>query len=221
MASWAQGYAGLITDCPSVNPYPQWPRYYSPADVTNPTLYAVIAEILTELGSVFREDPGITWRRLTSRRNKNTFSVCVCPSSPTALRRPSPSPSSSTPASHPPPPSFPLPLRLEFFAADSHWHVGGDEPHFDCWDANPNMTAYKAQHGLSNAQLYAWFESKYAQLLVDHGKQVVGWQEIQTTAGTHPSPNTTVIEVWEGNSALAGVVYSNFDIIFDHFSRVS
>lgn len=38
MASWAQGYEGLITDCPSVNPHPEWPRYYSPADVTNPLL---------------------------------------------------------------------------------------------------------------------------------------------------------------------------------------
>ena len=53
MASWAQGYGDLITDCPSVNPYPQWPRYYSPADVTNPKLYAVIDEILTQLADVF------------------------------------------------------------------------------------------------------------------------------------------------------------------------
>jgi hexosaminidase len=29
MTSWAQGYPSLITDCPSYNPHPEWPRYYS------------------------------------------------------------------------------------------------------------------------------------------------------------------------------------------------
>lgn len=53
MSSWAQGYDDLITDCPSEDPHPQWPRYYSPADVTNPRLYAAIAEILEQLSAVF------------------------------------------------------------------------------------------------------------------------------------------------------------------------
>lgn len=53
MASWARAYDDLITDCPSENPHPEWPRYYSPADVTNPRLYEAIAEILSELGTVF------------------------------------------------------------------------------------------------------------------------------------------------------------------------
>lgn len=123
MASWAQGYEELITDCPSVNPYPQWPRYYSPADVTNPRLYAAITEILGELAAVF---------------------------------------------------------------PDSHWHVGGDEPHFACWEANANVTAFMKARNLTSTQLYATFEAKYAQLVADHGKQVVGWEEIQTTSGTHP-----------------------------------
>jgi hexosaminidase len=150
MASWAQGYEELITDCPSVNPYPQWPRYYSPADVTNPTLYAVIDEILTELAPVF---------------------------------------------------------------PDSWWHVGGDEPHFDCWDANANVSLYKAAHNLTNRQLYAWFEGQYAGLLHKHGKQPIGWQEIQTTPETTPDPASTVVEVWEGNDAVAGVVAKGFRTI--------
>ena len=50
MASWAQGYPELIADCPSVNPHPEWPRYYSPADVTSDALYKVIDEILTSIG---------------------------------------------------------------------------------------------------------------------------------------------------------------------------
>jgi hexosaminidase len=147
MASWAQGYEELITDCPTVNPYPMWPRYYSPADVTNERLYQCIEEILVELGSVF---------------------------------------------------------------TDAFWHVGGDEPHFDCWDANANVSKYKKEHDLDNYGLYAMFEGRYAALLTKHGKQVIGWQEIFSTKGTSPDKNTTVVEVWEGNAELASVVEAGF-----------
>lgn len=78
---------------------------------------------------------------------------------------------------------------------DLFWHVGGDEPHFDCWAANPNVTAYQKAHNLNNEQLYGWFEGQYAGLVSKHGKQVVGWEEIQTTASTSPDPKTTVVEV--------------------------
>jgi hexosaminidase len=147
MASWAQGYDELITDCPTVNPYPQWPRYYSPADVTNPTLYEVIDEILTELGPVF---------------------------------------------------------------PDPFWHVGGDEPHFDCWAANANVTKYMKDYHLDNEGLYAMFETRYAGLLANHSKRVVGWAEIFSVAGTAPDKNTTVIEVWQGNKELADVVQAGY-----------
>ena len=147
MASWAQGYEELITDCPSVNPYPQWPRYYSPADVTNERLYDAIDEILTQLKTIF---------------------------------------------------------------PDPFWHVGGDEPHFDCWDANANISKYMKDHGLDNYALYAMFESRYAGLLKKHSKQVVGWQEIFSTKGTTPDRNSTVVEVWEGNAELANVVEAGF-----------
>jgi hexosaminidase len=150
MASWAQGYPELIADCPSVNPYPQWPRYYSPADVTNEKLYAVIAEILAELGPIF---------------------------------------------------------------PDTSWHVGGDEPHFACWDADPAIGRYKAANGLSNEGLYSMFETRYSTLLAAHGKHTIGWEEIQTTNGTSPDPATTIVEVWEGNDAVAKVVASGFNTI--------
>lgn len=149
MASWAQGYPSLITDCPSVNPYPQWPRYYSPADVTQDSLYAAIDRILTELGGVF---------------------------------------------------------------PDPHWHVGGDEPHYDCWEANAKVSKYKTQHNLTNQGLYAMFEGKYAGLLKAHNKTTMGWDEIQTTTGTTPD-KSTVVEVWQGNSALDGVVKAGFRAI--------
>lgn len=149
MASWSLGYPSLITDCPSVNPHPEWPRYYSPADVTEPLLYEVIDTILSELADVF---------------------------------------------------------------PDPSWHIGGDEPHYDCWDANLAISKWKASHGnLTNGGLYAWFEGKYAGLLEAHNRSVIGWEEVLfnsvTPNNTHPLRlEGTVIEVWEGNDKLADVV---------------
>lgn len=56
MASWAQAYPSLITDCPTENPHPQWPTYYSPADVTNEELYEVLDEIVGSLAEVFLDE---------------------------------------------------------------------------------------------------------------------------------------------------------------------
>ena len=91
--------------------------------------------------------------------------------------------------------------------------MGGDEPHFDCWDADAKVAKYMAEKNLSNTGLYGQFEAKYAALLASHGKKVVGWEEIQTTHGTNPSRDSTVIEVWEGNDALAGVVQAGYRAI--------
>jgi len=56
MASWAQGYEELISSCPTENPHPEWPTYYSPADVTNERLYSAIEEIVSNLVSSFVDD---------------------------------------------------------------------------------------------------------------------------------------------------------------------
>jgi len=96
---------------------------------------------------------------------------------------------------------------------DVFWHVGGDEPHFACWDADANVAAYRTQHNLTNEGLYAQFEARYAALLRKHGKQTVGWEEIQQIAGTSPDPASTVVEVWEGNDVLASVVAAGFQAI--------
>ena len=152
MASWAQGYPQLITDCPNVNPYPQWPRYYSPADVTHPDVLAVLNETLTQVGPLF---------------------------------------------------------------PDPFWHVGGDEPHYDCWKANANISAYMVREGIDAEGLYARFEQRYAALLRIHEKTTIGWQEIASKTGGSAGPDATqtVVEVWQGNDALASFVEKGYSAI--------
>ena len=42
---------------------------------------------------------------------------------------------------------------------DQRWHVGGDEPHFACWQANANVSQYMKAHGIDPEGLYAKFEA--------------------------------------------------------------
>ena len=145
MASWAQGVPDIITDCPSVNPYPQWPRYYSPANPANERLYEVIETILSELHEVF---------------------------------------------------------------PDSNWHVGGDEPHEACWDANAEVRTFKLKHGnMTNDDLYVYFENRYLQILQKYNKSRIGWDEIFTIGGgIAKNDSSTIVHVWNGNEKLADVV---------------
>ena len=148
MASWAQGVPELITDCPSVNPHPEWPRYYSPADVTNEVLYDVLDELLSQLNTIF---------------------------------------------------------------VDEFFHVGGDEPHFPCWDASESVSKYKKKANMTNIQLYNYFENRYNVLLQKYNKTRQGWEEVFTLSTSNNKnensfDSSTIVHVWKGNDELANVV---------------
>ena len=70
-----------------------------------------------------------------------------------------------------------------------------------------------SENNLTGWELYSQFESKYAAMLKKHGKNVIGWQEIQTSPHTSPDPESTIVEVWEGNDALASTVADGFQSI--------
>ena len=151
MASWAQGYPSLITDCPTYNPHPEWPRYYSPADVTNEQLYKVLDVVLTELKDIF---------------------------------------------------------------VDQHWHVGGDEPHYQCWDLNEKIVNYKMKQGnWTNNQLYSYFSHRYGAIVRNHNKSRIGWDEMYTIGGKMPptpghDDDDSIVHVWTDNTKLAEVVHA-------------
>ena len=95
---------------------------------------------------------------------------------------------------------------------DELWHVGGDEPQLDCWEANDDIVAYMKAHNMTDStELYSMFENRYSKIVNKYGKKVVGWREIGTLAKLHPA--TTLINVWDGNDKLQGFLDDGYSAI--------
>lgn len=83
---------------------------------------------------------------------------------------------------------------------DPYLHVGGDEVNGVQWDASPRVAAFKLEHGLAdNAALQAHFNTRLLGILRDHGKTMIGWDEILQAE----LPREAVVQSWRGPAALA------------------
>ncbi|GMH61935.1 hypothetical protein TrLO_g9142 [Triparma laevis f. longispina] len=150
MASWSLSHPSLIADCPTVNPHPEWPRYYSPADVTNPLVYDVFDTLLSEIGGIF---------------------------------------------------------------PDPYFHVGGDEPHYDCWAADEKIVAWAKSQGYNtDTDLYNYYQQGLGEVLKRYNKTTHGWAEIFSVDGAQV-PEDTVVEVWQGNDQIVDTISAGYKTI--------
>jgi hexosaminidase len=74
-------------------------------------------------------------------------------------------------------------------------HIGGDEAVKDQWKANPQIQAQMKSLGIANEDaLQSWFVSRIGTFLANHGRKMVGWDEI--LQGGIP-PDATIMS-WRG-----------------------
>ncbi|HZX71679.1 MAG TPA: family 20 glycosylhydrolase, partial [Rhodanobacter sp.] len=101
-------------------------------------------------------------------------------------------------------------------------HVGGDEAIKDQWQASPAVQAKMHALGLkSEDALQGWFIGRIGQYLDQHGRKLIGWDEILD--GDHLPADATVMS-WRGidgaiKAALLGhdvVMSPSPDLYFDH-----
>ncbi|KAJ8944945.1 hypothetical protein NQ318_013093 [Aromia moschata] len=81
---------------------------------------------------------------------------------------------------------------------DEYIHLGGDEVDFDCWESNPDITAFMEKHNITGQ--YAELESLYIQQLINivdelNSKSIV-WEEVFVNGVV--LPNDTLVHVWKG-----------------------
>ena len=90
---------------------------------------------------------------------------------------------------------------------DPFFHIGGDENNGRAWDASERVQAFKRQKGLgTNHDLQAYFNRRLSRIVVAHGKQMMGWDEI-----LHPElPKDTVIHSWRGQESLGAAAQQGF-----------
>jgi hexosaminidase len=96
---------------------------------------------------------------------------------------------------------------------DRYFHIGGDEVNGNDWKANARIQQFKRAHGMKTEHdLQAYFNQRVLAILKQHGKIVVGWDEI-----LHPDlPHEIVIHSWRGQKSLAEAARQGFSGILSN-----
>src|SRR5690606_28655474 len=86
-------------------------------------------------------------------------------------------------------------------------HMGGDEVDPEHWLNNRAMrTCMREQQLADQHALQAYFNRRVADILAQHQRKMIGWDEIQ-----HPDlPRDIVIQSWQGQDALGSAVNNGF-----------
>ena len=96
---------------------------------------------------------------------------------------------------------------------DRYFHIGGDEVNGKQWNANPKIQQYMRTSGIKNNQeLQAHFNKRVQQIVVRHGKIMMGWDEILNPA----LPKNAVIQSWRGDKGLADAARQGYKVILSH-----
>ncbi len=88
---------------------------------------------------------------------------------------------------------------------DKYFHIGGDEleqgdyHEAEHWNENKEIQAFMKKNNIrDNSALQAYFNSRLLKSLTNHGKILVGWDEI-----LHENmPNNIVIQSWRGKKSM-------------------
>ncbi len=96
---------------------------------------------------------------------------------------------------------------------DAYIHIGGDENNGVQWSANAKIQAFIREHNLKdNAGLHAYFNGKVHAILAQHGKKLIGWDEI-----LHPDLTSgSVVHSWRGPTGLAEATRLGFATILSN-----
>lgn len=89
-------------------------------------------------------------------------------------------------------------------------HIGGDEVDPEHWNSNAEIQAFMKENNLEDHRaLQAWFNRRVVNILEQHQRKMIGWDEIQ-----HPDlPRNIAIQSWQGPDAVSDAVSHGFQAI--------
>ena len=96
---------------------------------------------------------------------------------------------------------------------DAYFHIGGDEVTGKHWENNPRIAAFMKErdmHGLHDLQNY--FNHRVLEILTQHGKIMVGWDEILQP----DMPTNIVIHSWRGRDSMESAAKRGFRSILSN-----
>jgi hexosaminidase len=94
---------------------------------------------------------------------------------------------------------------------DRFVHVGGDEVNPKWWQESAAVQRFMRERGIADLDaLHSLFNQRLADLLMDRGRMLVGWDEI-----AHGDlPRTSIVQSWRGGASRDRAVAQGFDCIF-------
>lgn len=90
---------------------------------------------------------------------------------------------------------------------DEYIHIGGDEVDPTQWKNNPSIQEFMKKNDLKDTHaLQAYFNQRLEQILTNHQRKMVGWDEIQ-----HPTLSKNImIQSWQGQDSLGHSAQEGF-----------
>ncbi|ORZ08159.1 glycoside hydrolase superfamily [Absidia repens] len=98
---------------------------------------------------------------------------------------------------------------------DSHYHGGGDEPVYRCWDKDASVTDYMKQHNKTHDDLLHQFLDNELGFISKAKKTPILWEDAVTNNNL-PLPKDVVLQVWTNPAQLA--VKKGYRIIASNYN---
>jgi len=94
---------------------------------------------------------------------------------------------------------------------DRFVHIGGDEVHPKWWQQSEAVQRYMRAQALADVDaLQSHFNDRLADLLIERGRMLIGWDEI-----AHGDlPRTSVVQSWRGGASRDRAIAQGFDCVF-------
>ncbi|MFJ9803579.1 beta-N-acetylhexosaminidase [Streptomyces wuyuanensis] len=106
---------------------------------------------------------------------------------------------------------------LELFpaAVSPFVHIGGDECPRDQWKASPAARARVAELGLTGEdELHSWFIRHFDRWLADHGRRLIGWDEIlEGGAAERGLTPGAAVSSWRGYAGGIAAARAGHDVV--------
>ncbi len=94
---------------------------------------------------------------------------------------------------------------------DRFLHIGGDEVNPKWWQESAAVQRFMRERGIADIDsLQNLFNQRLADLLIDRGRMLVGWDEIAHS----DLPRTSVVQSWRGGASRDRAVAQGFDCVF-------
>jgi len=91
----------------------------------------------------------------------------------------------------------------QMFPSTPYIHIGGDEANIKVWNHCKDSVKFMKDNGLADEQeLYAEFDARVAQMVLDLGKTPIVWEGF-SAKGAERMPKETIVIAWESHYNLA------------------